>query len=102
DVKHHLDTFVDSDPESLLFCAGRRSRCGHVSQSVFSRALNTALKSIGKNGVTHHALRHLGATLAAQAGATLADLKSRLGHSTNQAAMKYQHSAAGRDAEIAA
>jgi integrase len=102
DVKHHLDTFVDSDPESLLFCAGRRSRCGHVSQSVFSRALNTALESIGKNGVTHHALRHLGATLAAQAGATLADLKSRLGHSTNQAAMKYQHSAEGRDAEIAA
>jgi integrase len=39
DVKHHLDTHVDSDPESLLFPAGRRSKCGHLSQSVFSRAL---------------------------------------------------------------
>ena len=102
DVKHHLDSFVDSDPESLLFLAGRRSKCGHLAQSVFSRALDTALKSVGKSGVTHHALRHLGATLAARAGATVAEVQARLGHSTVQAAMSYQHAASGRDADIAA
>jgi hypothetical protein len=39
--------------------------------------------------------------LAAQAGATLAELMGRLGHSTPGAAMRYQHAAADRDAEIA-
>ncbi|MGB8022286.1 MAG: hypothetical protein WCF04_13735, partial [Candidatus Nanopelagicales bacterium] len=37
----------------------------------------------------------------AQTGATLAELQARLGHSTVQAAMRYQHAAAGRDAKIA-
>lgn len=39
--------------------------------------------------------------LAAQTGATLAELTGRLGHSTPGAAMRYQHAAADRDAEIA-
>ena len=40
--------------------------------------------------------------LAAATGATLAELMARLGHSTPQAAMRYQHAAQGRDREIAA
>jgi integrase len=48
-----------------------------------------------------HDLRHTGATLAAQTGATLAELMGRLGHSTPAAALRYQHAAQGRDAEIA-
>ena len=48
-----------------------------------------------------HDLRHTGAVLAAQTGATLAELMGRLGHSTPGAAMRYQHAAADRDAEIA-
>lgn len=39
--------------------------------------------------------------LAAQTGATLAELMGRLGHSTSQAAMRYQHAAQDRDAVIA-
>lgn len=46
-------------------------------------------------------LRYSGAVLAAQTGATLAELMGRLGHSTPGAAMRYQHAAADRDAEIA-
>jgi integrase len=102
DVKHHLDSFVDSDPESMLFPAGRRSRCGHLSQSVFSRAFVLACNSIGRKGVTHHSLRHLGATLAARAGASLAENMTRLGHSTARAAMIYQHSTDERQDDIAA
>jgi len=48
-----------------------------------------------------HDLRHTGAVLAASTGATLAELMARLGHSTPAAALRYQHAAAGRDAEIA-
>lgn len=49
-----------------------------------------------------HDLRHTGAVLAAQTGATLAELMARLGHSTPNAALLYQHAAKDRDAAIAA
>ncbi|HET9646940.1 MAG TPA: hypothetical protein VFP34_01755, partial [Microlunatus sp.] len=39
--------------------------------------------------------------LAAQSGATIAELMHRLGHTTPAAAMRYQHAAAERDREIA-
>ena len=48
-----------------------------------------------------HDLRHVGAVLAAQSGATTAELMHRLGHTTPQMALRYQHVAEGRDAEIA-
>ena len=35
--------------------------------------------------------------MAAQQGATLADLQARLGHSTANAALLHQHTATGRD-----
>ena len=47
-------------------------------------------------------LRHSGATMAAQAGATMRELMERLGHSTLQAALIYQHAAADREAALAA
>jgi integrase len=48
-----------------------------------------------------HDLRHTGAVLAAATGATLAELMSRLGHTTAGAALRYQHAAAERDKAIA-
>jgi integrase len=48
-----------------------------------------------------HDLRHTGAVLAAATGATLAELMARLGHSTQGAALRYQHAAQDRDLEIA-
>ena len=48
-----------------------------------------------------HDLRHTGQTLAAATGATLADLKRRLGHSSAAAALRYLHAVEGRDREVA-
>lgn len=48
-----------------------------------------------------HDLRHTGQTLAASTGATLADLKKRLGHSSTAAAVRYLHAVEGRDEELA-
>lgn len=48
-----------------------------------------------------HDLRHTGQNLAAATGVTLADLKKRLGPSSNTAALRCVHSVDGRDAEIA-
>ena len=49
-----------------------------------------------------HDLRHAGLTLSAQAGATLAEVMRRAGHSSSAAALRYQHAADRRDAVIAA
>ncbi|HEU5425253.1 MAG TPA: tyrosine-type recombinase/integrase [Actinocrinis sp.] len=53
-------------------------------------------------GFRFHDLRHTGATVAAQTGATLRELMNRIGHSTSRAAIVYQHAADGRDQKIAA
>ncbi|NDL60818.1 tyrosine-type recombinase/integrase [Phytoactinopolyspora sp. XMNu-373] len=57
-------------------------------------------KKVGVD-IAFHDLRHTGQSLAAAAGATLADLKKRLGHSSSAAANRYLHALDGRDAEVA-
>ena len=61
-----------------------------------------AREAAGRPDLRFHDLRHTGAVLAAQTGATLAELMGRLGHSTPGAAMRYQHAAEGRDRALAA
>jgi len=61
-----------------------------------------ARTAIGHPRLRWHDLRHTGAVLSVLHGATLPEVMGRLGHSTAGAAMRYQHAAAGRDAEIAA
>lgn len=56
-----------------------------------------ARRAAGRPDLRWHDPRHTGAVLAAQTGATLAELMGRLGHSTPGAAMRYQHAAADRD-----
>lgn len=51
--------------------------------------------------ISFHDLRHTGQSLAAATGASLVDLKQRLGHSSTAAAQRYMHAVDGRDAEIA-
>jgi integrase len=65
------------------------------------QAFNRAKAKTGMKDFTFHDLRHTGQTLAAAAGATLADLKLRLGHSSSRAAERYLHTVKGRDEEIA-
>ena len=60
-----------------------------------------ATEVAGRSDLRFHDLRHTGAVMAAQQGATLADLQVRLGHSTANAALLYQHTAKGRDQLIA-
>ena len=57
-------------------------------------------RSLGIADLRFHDLRHFQGTMYAQTGATLAEIQGRLGHSTVQAAMRYQGIAQGRDAEL--
>ncbi|WP_280471420.1 tyrosine-type recombinase/integrase [Nocardia cyriacigeorgica] len=71
-----------------------------IRGNTISQAFNRAKKKVGFEG-SFHDLRHTGQSLAAASGATLADLKKRAGHSSDQAASRYLHSVEGRDREIA-
>ena len=116
-IKAHLDEYAQPGPSGLLFPAASG---GHLSQSTLNgkparrriikgRIINEsatgfcrAREAAGRPDLRLHDLRHTGAVLAAQTGATLAELMARLGHSTPAAAMRYQHAARDRDKAIAA
>ncbi len=98
-LKEHLSDAMGSGRDALLFPAqdGR-----HLPQSTLSGHFSKARQAAGRPDLRWHDLRHTGAVLAASTGATLAELMARLGHSTPSAALRYQHAAQGRDAQIAA
>lgn len=73
-----------------------------ISQAVLWRTWNRARIEIGRPDLRFHDLRHTAAMLAASTGATVAELMERIGHNTPNAAMEYQHAAAGSGARIAA
>lgn len=99
-VEAHLSSkYVGSKGDSLLFAAVSG---GHLQPSALYRHWYRARAAAGRPDLRWHDLRHSGAVLAAQTGATLAELMARLGHSTPAAAMRYQHVAQGRDQAIAA
>lgn len=98
-IRDHLREHVGPEADALLFPA---KNGGHLQPSTLYRRFYTARDKAGRPDLRFHDLRHSGAVLAAATGATLAELMARLGHSTPQAAMRYQHAAQGRDQAIAA
>lgn len=98
-IEHHLSKYVDKKRDSMLFPTPGGA---HLQPSTLMRHWYRARAAAGRPDLRWHDLRHSGAVLAAATGATLAELMGRLGHSTPQAAMRYQHAAQGRDREIAA
>ncbi len=100
-LKEHLKEHVGAGGEALLFPSVGDPDV-QVHSNTFRRHWLKARVAAGRTDLRVHDLRHTGAVLAAQSGATLAELMARIGHSTPQMALRYQHVARGRDAEIAA
>ena len=98
-IEAHLAKYVGAGRDSLIFDTDNG---GHLQPSALYRWWYKARAAAGRPDLRWHDLRHSGAVLAAATGASLAELMARLGHSTPQAAMRYQHAAQGRDREIAA
>jgi integrase len=98
-IEAHLAKHVGKGRDALIFPADNG---GHLQPSTLYRHWYRARAAAGRNDLRWHDLRHSGAVLAAATGASLAELMARLGHSTPQAAMRYQHVAQGRGREIAA
>lgn len=97
-LRQHLATFTESGPDALVFS---REDGRPVGRTQRTRLFRAACAAEGLHRLHWHDLRHTGATLAAQSGASLRELQARLGHSTVAAAMTYQHATAERDRELA-
>jgi integrase len=94
----HLNRFAQAGPNGLLFPSATGQ---HIWAPTFSKPFREARLAAGRPDLRVHDLRHTGAVLAAQTGATLAELMARLGHTTPGMAMRYQHAATGADQRIA-
>jgi integrase len=83
----HLQSQVRCEPDALVFTTltGRAANFGAPA------AISKGLRAIGRADVVPHDLRHTAGTLRAQSGATIRDLMQTIGHSTPDAAMRYQH-----------
>ncbi|HSS22902.1 MAG TPA: site-specific integrase, partial [Mycobacterium sp.] len=99
ELKHHLDVYVAKDAQALVFPA-LLDGC-HLRDSVFAKHFRAALKTIGRENVRIHDLRHFAGTQTARV-ANLTETMGRLGHSTVRASLIYQGIVSGRDAEVAA
>ncbi|MBK8732849.1 MAG: site-specific integrase [Actinomycetales bacterium] len=98
-LREHIAGMPMRGRDALLFPAA--DGVSHLNPSSLYRVFYPARAAAGRPDLRWHDLRHTGAVLAAQTGATLAELMARLGHSTPAAAMRYQHSSDDRDARLA-
>ncbi|GGQ00270.1 integrase [Actinomadura coerulea] len=94
----HVRTFAQDGDDGLVFVGGQGAL---LRRANFRRNWVRALDKAGLKGVRFHDLRHTGNTLAAIAGATLPELKERMGHASDRAAMIYLHATDERHREIA-
>ncbi|WP_314431668.1 tyrosine-type recombinase/integrase [Microbacterium lacticum] len=99
DVLDHLDNRTGKFGNSLLFVASTGDQ-RHLTQPLFWWPWNEARKKAGRSDLSVHSLRHFAGTRHQEAGATLKDTMSFLGHSTPGTAMGYQHET-GRRVELA-
>ena len=99
-IQAHLAEYVESDPDAPVF-PSPRDKTRPMSHNAFARRWNDA-RDKARPGTNFHALRHLGLTLYAQAGATTTETMRRGGHKDVEAAQRYQHSSVKRDHELTA
>jgi integrase len=97
----HLAEHVGRERDALLFTGPRG---GPLRRSTFNPLVGwkTATAEVGVRGLTFHDLRHTGATMTAQTGASLRNLMQRIGHDSTAAAIRYQHGSRAADQAIAA
>lgn len=98
-VVEHLQRHVGPGGDALLFV--EPSTGSFAGEKRFRTAWETARESVGQPQLHFHDLRHAAGVMAAQTGATLRELMDRLGHTSPNMSMRYQHTAEGRAAALA-
>lgn len=98
-IKAHLET-IPADADAWLFTAVHNVSVPihpNSLRGMFDKARDVA----GRPDLRFHDLRHTALTWLAQDGATLRELMDSAGHTTTENALRYQHSASGRDTALA-
>lgn len=100
DLSLHLDKYAQNTADGYVFTGQKGGPLApHVLQGAWAKA--EARAEVGVPDLHLHDLRHLAGTLAASTGAGTKELMYRLGHSSQQAALRYQHATRERDRAIA-
>jgi integrase len=97
-LAQHLADYVPPFGSALVFATAR----GTVPERTnLNASLRRAMVAAGAEPVRFHDLRHVAQVLAAESGATLAELMARMGHSSSAAALVYMHARPERDLLLA-
>ena len=97
--REHPAAFVGDESGALVF-PGQKGAPLRWSNFNKMSGWPNAVASIGAAGLHIHDLRHTGNQFAANSGAGLRDLMTRMGHDSERAALIYQHEARGADQRI--
>lgn len=97
-IQDHLERHSQRGSDGLVF---PNTDGHHMHHGSLYKVYRPARAAAGRPDLRWHDLRHTGATPAAHDGATARELMDRLGHSTSVMALRYQHVAHHRPAEIA-
>jgi integrase len=99
ELRAHLARFASKGMDTYVFTS---SDGQPIERNNFrKRVWLPATRATRLKGLRFHDLRHTAGTLAARTGATTKELMARLGHSSSNAALIYQHASAERDRSIA-
>ncbi|MGE0877332.1 MAG: tyrosine-type recombinase/integrase [Acidimicrobiia bacterium] len=94
-----IETFTGPETDALVFTSLKGSP---LLNRYFAPSWAEAKAAAGvKDDVRFHDLRHFAGTMAATAGASLKEIKARMGQASSDAAIRYLKAAESRDQEIA-
>lgn len=96
-LAEHMDAFTGGEHDALVFT----TRTGANAYNGIGPIISRRLDEMGRTDVRVHDLRHTGQTLAANAGASPAELMRRMGHVTMDASLVYLHGSDERDRAVA-
>ncbi len=99
DLDYHLSRWAEPGAAGVVFVG---EKGGPVRPGVLQTEWDRARRAVGLPTVHLHDLRHVAGTLAASTGAGTKEIMRRLGHATQEAALRYQHATDERDRELAA
>ena len=97
-LQDHIQRWTEPRPDAWVFTGAKG---GALRDAVWQQNWDQARRSIGLPDLHFHDLRHVAATLTAATGAGVKEIMHRLGHSSTQAALRYQHATPERDRAIA-
>ncbi len=101
DLLRHLDDYVGTGPDALLFTGERNGNALRRPNFNQRSRWTKVVADMGLAGLHFHDLRHAGNIWASKVGISTRDLMARMGHDDMRAALIYQRATSDADQRIA-